>query len=81
MEASFPASAPRNDLGLLKMLYDYPDKNIATTALNKLSGHLWYLSEELVALAFFDQEVPDDMKRQMGVSLSKVGDEEPSKRP
>ena len=81
MEASFPASAPRNDLGLLKMLYDYPDKKIATTALNKLSGHLWYLSEELVALAFFDQEVPDDMKRQMVVSLSKVGDEEPSKRP
>ena len=32
-------------------------------------------------MAFFGQEVSDDMKRQMVVSLSKVRDEEPSKRP
>jgi len=34
-----------------------------TNALNKFSGQLWYLSQGLVALGFFDQEVPDDMKR------------------
>jgi len=28
-----------------------------TIALNNFSGQLWYLSEGLVALAFFDQEV------------------------
>ena len=39
MEASFPISAPRNDLGLAKTLQDYHDK-IETTALNKLSGQL-----------------------------------------
>ena len=59
MEASFPISAPRNYLGLVKTLQDYHDKRIETTAL----GQLWYLFEELVALAFFDQEVKDDMKQ------------------
>ena len=81
MGASFPESTTRNDLRLLKMLHDYPDKRIATTALNKFSSHLWYLSEELVALVSFDKEVSDDMKRQMVVSLSKVSNEGTSKRP
>ena len=81
MEASFPISAPRNDLALAKTSQDYHDKRIGTTALNKLSaGQLWYLSEELVALAFFDQNVPDDMKRQMVAALDKHGDEDPPKR-
>ena len=48
-------------------------------ALNKLSSHLWYLFDEIVALAFVDQEIPDNMKRQMVVALSKDGDEESSK--
>ena len=56
MEALFPESTPRNDLKLLKMLHDYPDERIATTALSKFSSHLWYLSEELVALAFLTKK-------------------------
>ena len=40
METSFPESAPGNNLRLLKMLHDYPDERIATTALNKFSSHL-----------------------------------------
>ena len=68
-----------NDLRLLKMLQDYLDKRIGTTAFNKLPSHQWYLPEELVALAFFDQEIPDGIKRQMMVSHSKNGDEEPFK--
>ena len=51
-----------------------------TIALNTFSGQLWYLSEGLVALAFFDQEVPDDMKRRMVAALDKDGDEDPLKR-
>ena len=51
-----------------------------TIALNKLSGQLWYVSEGLVTLAFFDQEVPDNMKRRMVAALDKDGDEDPSKR-
>jgi len=33
-----------------------------------------------VTLAFFDQEVPDNMKRRMVAALDKDGDEDPSKR-
>ena len=33
-----------------------------------------------MALAFFDQEVPDDMKRRMVAALDKDGDEDPPKR-
>ena len=51
-----------------------------TIALNEFSGQLWYLSEGLVALTFFDQEVPDDMKRRMVAALDKDGDEDLPKR-
>ena len=64
------------------MLQDYHNKRIRTTTFNKLSSHLWYLSEALsesVALAFFDQDIPDDMKRQMVVTLCQDVDEESSK--
>ena len=73
MEASFPISAPRNDLRLAKTLQNYHDKKIGATAPNKFSGQLWYLSEELVALACFDQEKPDVVKRQKIVALDKDG--------
>ena len=33
-----------------------------------------------MALAFFDQEVPDDMKGRMVAALDKDGDEDPPKR-
>jgi len=39
--------------------------------MKKFLGHLWYLSEEVVALAFFDDEVPNDVKRKMVLSLHK----------
>jgi len=42
-----------------------------TIARNKFSGQLFYLSEELLPLAFFDQEVMDDMKRRMVAALDK----------
>jgi len=51
-----------------------------TITLNQFSGQLWCLSEELVALDFFDQEVPDDMKRRMVAAFDKDGDEDPLKR-
>ena len=39
------------------MKYKEKDARIASAALKKVSNHLWYLSEELVALAFFDETV------------------------
>lgn len=48
--------------------------------MNKIIRHLWYLSEELVALAFFDDEVSNDTKHHMVTALQTSGAEHPLKR-
>ena len=81
--APLPSSAPRNDLELLKAVLKYEDihPNISKAVVKKLSNNLWYLSEELAALALFDSEVETAVKREM-VSAMKEEDglEEPQKR-
>ncbi|KAG0727841.1 hypothetical protein GWK47_003924 [Chionoecetes opilio] len=62
---SLAAAAPRTDLDLLQKLRTYPDPQIAKVSSAKLQKHLWYLSEELVGFAFFDEEVPPETKRAM----------------
>lgn len=48
--------------------------------IKKLCGHLWYLSEELVALALFDPEVDVDEKKAMVQQLSHSAPKDPVKR-
>jgi hypothetical protein len=81
-QAPFAPSAPRIDLDLLKDIEKYKENNstIASIAMKKFLGHLWYLSEELVAFAFFDDGVSVDTKRQMVAALHKTGNEHPLKR-
>jgi len=38
---------------------------LSELAMKKMTGHLWYLSEELISLALFDDNVPNDTKRLM----------------
>ena len=73
---------PRIDLQFVKDIDSYKDINstISGIAMKKFLGHLWYLSEELVALAFFDDNVPTDVKRKMVLSLQKPAGELPLKR-
>ena len=52
--ATCPCSAPFQDLRFLKAIQQYPNQNISNIAMKKILGHLWYLSEELAALAFLD---------------------------
>lgn len=68
-------SAPRNDLQLLKDLKAYEEINqqIAKAAVKKILSHLWYLSEELVAFAFFDDKVPLETKRKMVNAVENEG--------
>lgn len=76
-------SAPRNDLDFLKKLVAYNSVNskISKNTVEKFLRHLWYLSEELVCLAFFDKSVSDKVKKSMVKSLSKsVTKRERSKR-
>jgi hypothetical protein len=81
--APFATSAPRNDLLLLQLLVQYEKENatVSIAASNKLSGQLWYLSEELVGLAFFDDDISVESKRNMVRALNEhVGMEGPPKR-
>ena len=84
LEAWFTApcscSAPFQDLCFLKAIHQYPNQNISNTAIKNFLGHLWYLSEELTALAFFDDNIPAAEKRKMVKALDKAGMENPSKR-
>lgn len=74
-----PTAAPANDLMLLKSLLTCGSP-AATGALKKLCGQLWYLSEELIGLAFFDRGVDATEKRAMVEALCHEGTEGPPKR-
>ena len=65
--APLASSAPRNDQELLKAVLKYTEINpsISKAVAKKLNNHLWYLSEELAALALFDKEVDAAAKREM----------------
>lgn len=53
---------------------------MSKVAIKKFLGHLWYLSEELVAFAFFDDEVSVETKRKMVNALNNEGLEYSPKR-
>ena len=80
-EAPYAAAAPANDLALLKTLASYDDKYISEAALTAFSRHLWYLSESLVALSFFDSDTCMSVKRDMVRALDvQASNHEPLKR-
>src|SRR6218665_2084450 len=47
--------------------------SISKAALKSFCGHLWYLSEVLIGLVFFDPTVPVEMKTAMVAALRKTG--------
>ncbi|XP_063981407.1 uncharacterized protein LOC135164717 [Diachasmimorpha longicaudata] len=66
--ASNTVEAPKNDLELLKRLTadpSIPSSKVCNAVFEKFGNHLWYLSEELIALAFFDENLDVDCKRKM----------------
>lgn len=60
-------AAPFQDLSYIKSSIEYAksDSTVSKAILDKKSNHLWYLCEELVALAFFDSNVSFEVKRKM----------------
>ncbi|KAE8739296.1 hypothetical protein FOCC_FOCC015204 [Frankliniella occidentalis] len=57
--ATHPTKAPLTDLSLLKAIAQYMPVSplTANCAMKAFLEHLWYLSEECIALAFFDDQV------------------------
>jgi hypothetical protein len=76
------ASAPRQDLQMLKKLVEYKQLNErgANAALNTFRRHLWYISEITVGLAFFDDGVSAETKVLMVAALTREGQDETCKR-
>ncbi|KAG0714028.1 hypothetical protein GWK47_014936 [Chionoecetes opilio] len=79
-EALIPEYAPKNDLELLQALNEYPDKEVGAEGTRALSRHLWYLSEDLIALAFFDDRVEDVEKKRMLENLVRPASKKALKR-
>ena len=50
---------------LLESLLAYPDKDVAKATSAVLGHHMWYLSDQLVALAFFNSNVSLATERDM----------------
>ncbi|XP_044596697.1 uncharacterized protein LOC123273359 [Cotesia glomerata] len=64
--APFAIKSSYQDLNLIKNLYEFRSvhKKMSEAATVTFSRHLWYLSEELVGLALFDDRVSLHAKRQ-----------------
>lgn len=74
-QCTITAISPKLDLHLLKDLVDYKSINsvVAFAVLKTMKRHLWYLSEPLVGLSFFDRSINEEEKRLMQNSLKKLG--------
>ena len=62
-KAPCPTSAPVQDLALLKSLLAYPDNDMTKVTSTTFGSQVWYLSEQLLTLAFFDDNVRLETKR------------------
>ncbi|ESN94280.1 hypothetical protein HELRODRAFT_164091 [Helobdella robusta] len=65
-------SAARHDLQLVKRIQQFRDvdREVSVAAANALSRHLWYVSEEFVGAAFFDDQISHEEKVLMVDALS-----------
>lgn len=72
LRCNLAVKAPYQDLCFLRTLKQYEriDKTISNAALKKFSQHLWYLSEEIVILSLFDDEVDIKTKIDMVANLN-----------
>ena len=70
-EAPRGERAPVNDIELLSVLKAYPNKAVANKAYAAFCRHLWFLSEKLAGLAFFDDRVSAETKEKMVLNLKR----------
>ena len=67
---SFTEDAPVNDFKLFRKLYNYPDESVASSVISSFSNHTWYLTEELILLALFSEEVDAKEKQDIVTKLN-----------
>lgn len=66
-QSSDPCAAARNDLQFIQDMIRFvrSDETMGKLILKKFSKHTWYLSEEVMGLAFFDDKISYDVKAKM----------------
>ena len=71
LKANLAATAPRVDLKLWQDMqaYAFIDPSVALQVQQSLLRHQWYLSQELVILALFDNEISDEQKGKIASAL------------
>ena len=71
LSASLSTAAPHLDLAFWYDLTQYRryEPVITAAALGSVHHHLWYLTPELVVLAFFDDNLPEDENLQMATTF------------
>jgi len=71
-EAMIARYAAKNDLDFMCHLQTgLPDKSLAETALTAWKRHLWYVSEELIGLAFFYERISSSEKSATVLNLKR----------
>lgn len=69
-----PSKAPLQDLSFIKEIHEYRNfnKQISEIAIKKFCKHLWYLSEECIALTLFDDDVSYAMKQNIVEKIKNI---------
>lgn len=69
--SSFSLQSPANDFRLIQKLLNFrtENKKTATAALQKISNHLSYLSDECIGLSLFDDTICLDVKRKIVTAI------------
>lgn len=82
IECPLASEAPLNDLNLYKDLHKYAaiNKQISKCGLEKLAKHLWYLSQELVPLSLFSNNVTIQEKKCIIENMKRCTDSNWKKR-
>ena len=72
-EAPLAIRAPYNNVEFLARLkaFPFPNQSMARKSISAFSNHLWFLSEHLCALAFFDDRVSSETREQMVRNLQR----------
>lgn len=71
-------AAANLDLNFIKRLHCFKEVNkpVSEIGLKKFCNHLWYLSPEAAAMAFFDESIPDVIKLRMVQNIKQAPEDE-----
>ena len=71
LQSRLSSIAPLVDLKYLQHMELYKKENAkaAQVAINSIQNHLWYLTEEIVVLSIFDEDLPKTLRKSLVVKL------------